>query len=328
MIKVATPANGDAPKVRQQGIDAMRFIMALTVVLLHALPAQNEAGATDAMSYIAMMCRAAVPFFFIAGGYFLRPRQKDPIRIVLDPIKRLAPIFLFWMIVYFLISSVLPGHHWSWGMRDLISGGEAFHLWFLSALGFAMVVVSFGVKYINSWLLAAALLSLYMFSVVYNAYYDVILPPGGSTRGGFFAAPFFVGVGYFIGVSRVNLKISSALFVFISSLLLLFLEETIISVLSDKPIRSHDFALSTIPLGVSAFLLARSFQTTPIVLRLSALGGASLGIYVSHLLFIWLARPFTPVGVVGVVLLSFLAGCSALGLTLLLKRVPALKTVV
>lgn len=328
MMRAAPPVKYDASKVREQGVDAMRFIMALTVVILHALPEQNEAGSIDAMSYIAMMCRGAVPFFFIAAGYFLHPIRKDPARIVLDPLLRLAPIFLFWMIIYFLTSSIIPSHHWSWDLRGLISGGAAFHLWFLPALGAGMLIVSFGVKYADNWFLGFIFFLIYLIPVTYNAYYDVLLPPGAATRGGFFAAPLFIWMGYFVRVKRVEATNKFSLFMLFGSFLLLFIEEIIIARLSGKSIRSHDFALATFPLGVYVFLLSRSLQPTLIVSKLSFLGRYSLGIYVSHLLFIWILRPFIPVGVIGVFLLSLLAGCLALGLTLLMKRIPALKAVV
>jgi surface polysaccharide O-acyltransferase-like enzyme len=136
----------DGQPSRHDGIDLVRLLMAFAVVLLHALPKPVDTpGGAPWVILLATACRAAVPFFFVAAGYFMRPPSSLRWSVVQRPLLRVVPAFLVWVALYHAASVVLgvPARAMRW--TDLFSGGLAFHLWFLPALAAAMILVTAGI---------------------------------------------------------------------------------------------------------------------------------------------------------------------------------------
>src|SRR5579871_5387502 len=94
---------------RNQGVDAFRYLLAYLVVLLHSLP--GNAVTADAVwpFWLSSICRAAVPFFFVASGYFLKPAPG--LAAVLKPLKRLLPVYAFWFAIYAIWDVLQGGLH-------------------------------------------------------------------------------------------------------------------------------------------------------------------------------------------------------------------------
>ncbi len=309
---------------RIQGIDAGRFIMAFLVVTLHSLPRGGSAA-----SIIGMMCRCAVPFFLIASGYLQNSPERFPAEVLTKPLSRLFPIYLFWMIVYYAVayvSGVRPVHL---DVRDLISGGTAFHLWFLPALGVALVLVPAGVLVIGSRATGLACAALAAAAIAFSTYHDVLHLPGAARRGGLMVAPLLVFIGHWLARHKIAAALPAAAALALTGFAVMLGEELWISHRLGVPLDDHDFSIGTFAYGAGVFLFARALPVGAGVSRLASLGTHALGIYVTHVLFVWaLAAAFPSTSVTALLWHTSTAFAGALLLTVVLRNVPYLKRTV
>lgn len=319
----ANPA--DSAPTRAVGIDAGRIVMAFLVVAVHALPVGGAAG----FAIVGMLCRCAVPFFFMAAGYFLKVPRRFTATLLLKPLIRLVPIYGFWMLVYYGVAAATGVVPVRLGLRDLLSGGTAFHLWYLPALGIAMVLVPAGILVAGPRATGIVCAVLAGEAIAFGTYHDLLGLPGSAQRGGLLIAPLFVFAGY--AVARLEPARSVVLGAGLAALgfATLFGEELAISHRLGVTLASHDFAFGTVAYGAGAFLLARALAPGRNVSRLATLGRYALGVYVAHVLFVWglsaLSGKITPVGLIWRTPTAF--GC-AMVLTALLRQLPYLRRVV
>lgn len=310
---------------RALGIDAIRFVMAYLVVLLHSMPIQPGTEFT----LISILCRAAVPFFLITSGYFISPSLKPSLSIIAGPLRKSLPVYAFWMVVYYSVAAATGISDLRFGPRDLVSGGTAFHLWYLPAAGFALVFVASGVCTIGVVATGLLSLSLALIALAFGPYHDIIGLPGQPRRGGLLLAPSYVFLGYWIARARVDFSVRTAIVVVTTGVSAIVLEEVLISCLSGASLSSHDFIASTFIFGLGAFLLAKSLPISPCVQTLSKMGELALGIYVSQLMFLWAFRAIIPLtSAAEVFALSAAAFAASAALTALMRNIPVLKRVV
>lgn len=271
---------------RLTSLDALRYCMAFLVVLLHSVP-----GAPQDPTWVVatrMLCRAAVPYFFIVSGFFLVPYRGSGINLVMKPLRRLLPIYVFWMAVYYIYILYYPIRIWHPNIRDVVSGGEAFHLWFLPALGFSLTIVGLGIRFIGVSLTGLVCFVLATIAIVRGSYHDVIGISGSMARGGLVIAPSFVFLGFCLSRCRTSIAPATGIALVGASYTLMFLEEAMIhKVSATTQIASHDFTISTYALGASVFLCAQTAHSGRYQEILASFGVLSLGVYASHLLFLW-----------------------------------------
>lgn len=311
-------ADGAAEPVRAPrafGIDAMRIVMAFAVVTLHAY-----LGGVDA-PLISIACRCAVPFFLITSGYFLKVPERLSPEIVTRPLLRLLPIYVFWMAIFYAFAYALD-FPLRFGVRDLLSGGTAFHLWYLPAVGVALAAVPcslivFGVG-ITGFLCGA----LALLTIVFGGYHDVLGLAGESKRGGLLVAPAFVFLGYMLRRAQVASSRLVSLALALFGFLIIVVEETWI----DNPAGEPYFTFGSFLYGAGVFLLARSLKPSDGARRLATAGRYALGVYITHMLFVWMGdkwlEPITTGTMLWVVPLYFGA---ALLLTIALSRIAYLR---
>ena len=74
------------------GIDAFRIVAAILVIAIHTYPLADLNSTAD---YLAahVVCRIAVPFFFMASGFFLFPAGTDPLNALPRFLKRSVCIY-------------------------------------------------------------------------------------------------------------------------------------------------------------------------------------------------------------------------------------------
>lgn len=263
--------------------------MAFCVVLLHVNSQTLSIDGDQYWKTIAQMSlRGAVPFFFISSGYFLSPERKDIVLLMTKPLARLAPVYVFWMLSYFIYLRLYQVVPWNWTIRDLISGGAAFHLWFLPALGVGLALVGVGVRIAGMTITGLICLILAAYSLVNGSYHDALGFSGAASPGRTMIAPAYVFIGLLISRSRRTMKPFPAAISVVLGLALLISEEVLIGLRSTQSsLISHDFVLSTFLLGTCLFLLANAITTGPAIARLASLGKTSLGIYVVHMMIVW-----------------------------------------
>ena len=309
----------------------MRLVAFVAVVLIHAV--SNGAGdAPLAADAIAILARFAVPFFFVAFGYFLSPRA--PERTALRLLVRLAPPFLVWALVYILYfqGSLAELRSPAMIVRLLITGLDGQHLWFLPALGVAGVLFAL-VRGRFGWgaVLALAIVC-YALALAFGPLrllLDLPRPPFNTRNGPFFGL-LFVTAGAWLRHRDRRVPLRTALALFGLAALLQLAEVGALVALGTILPRFTDTTLMTIPYGIAAFLVALaippSFRLSPLFARLARL---SLGLYVVHLLFLDLAARMlgraTLAASLGAALLAVLASALCV---LILDRIPPLRRLI
>jgi surface polysaccharide O-acyltransferase-like enzyme len=298
-------------KTRETGIDAFRALAIFMVVLLHCLPLSVPDQPLWA-TLVALPARAAVPFFFVASGYFLPRYDHLQPAMFLRPATRLLPAYLFWIPVYIAANSVLDATPYIPGWKALIAGGPGFHLWFLPALGAAMVIVSTGRLLVGDRITAIFCLALALAGLAGGTYHDLLFTTGAAGKGRILSAPLLVLAGALLRTTSPAPQPSRALALFVGSLILMLVEELAIAQSTGRPLTVHDVTVGTFAAGIGAFLLARSLHSpraVSIMQPLAPIGRASLGIYGVHLLFVWLWAPTigtaTPVQILSTAGLAF-----------------------
>lgn len=273
-----------AGRERHAGIEAARLVLCLAVVLLHALPDLTRPAAIA----VAAACRMAVPFFFIAAGAFLRVPARWTSQILTRPARVLA-LYGVWFVLYIFFFRV-HGPGWRPHPTDLLTGGAAFHLWFLPALAVSLMMVASGLALgLPRRTLAAAVL-LAAASLAFGSYHQALgLPLLRGTRS--LAAPLFVMIGVLLSRRTLRLGLAGALGLLMLAYGLELGEEWLIARLSAAPPTSHDIILSTYLLGIAAFLVARALPPLPAVRWVAKGGRVSLGVYAAHLAILLLLSP-------------------------------------
>jgi surface polysaccharide O-acyltransferase-like enzyme len=283
--EIVSPAAEDLQpaKPRNQGIDAFRYLLAYLVVLLHSLPNIGP-GAGPWVFWISLICRAAVPFFFVASGYFLKPSTN--LEGVLKPVRRLLPVFLFWLAIYTMYDLLSGGRSELPRPGDLLTGGRAFHLWFLPALGAGMALVGLGLGRLGYLATLALCIPIAIAGLVMGSYHDALGLGGVAGRGGLFAAPLLVFFGAAIRKTgfRPTFAFSAALAV--GAYAFALGEEALLAARVGAPLVSHPFVIATFMLGPAVFLLARNLPESRVRNTLGQFGGISLTVYASHLAFL------------------------------------------
>ncbi|MGG5822654.1 acyltransferase family protein [Falsiroseomonas sp. HW251] len=310
--------------VRLPGIDALRYAMAFPVVVIHALPDPQVSLAQD-LAHIT--CLGAVPYFFVASGNFLGRRAEAWPEAFLRPVRRLLPLHLFWMAAYYVALKAYPVQDWEFSPSHLLYGGVAYHLWFLPALCFGLVVVGLGRAVVGLRLTAMAAAALALVGLAKGGYHDLLHLGGTPVRGGVLVAPAFICVGALLAERHVTLGWRALLGMVLACHALLLGETWLVGAASGaEALPAHDFMLSSFPLGAAILLLGRALPDAAPIRRVADLGRISLGVYAAHLWSVWLLAPLTGRGSFWqIVLLALGAFALATGLSLLLSQFPGLK---
>lgn len=101
----------DTKNQNYKGIDLFKFLFALCVVACHINPYDTQVtGLFQARVFLNTLLYSAVPFFFIANGFFLAKRIKTPFEAhenfftFLQIAKKYLRLFLLWTVVYLPIT--------------------------------------------------------------------------------------------------------------------------------------------------------------------------------------------------------------------------------
>ncbi len=269
-------------------------MLALLVITLHSIPVsvptRDPTYTPDWALFLSTLDRAAVPFFFIASGFYMR---KGPTlrAVLLKPVRRILVLYVVALVGLSAALWLFPVKQVTYSSLNLLRGDAIAPLWFLPALAGSLVLVAAGRHLLGDKLtgLCAAALALagplayaYYPALGLHDYYWRLVPLVRHM-----AAPLLVWLGVWLAAQE-KLRTAPALLGFAASLALLFGEQALVNHLHHNPfIIGYDMLLSTYALGAFTFLLARSI-TAPA--PLARLGELSLTIYLVHIFFIWAAR--------------------------------------
>lgn len=275
-------AAGTKDRVRENGIDAFRCVAFAAVVMIHAIPGRDPQAPAE--GFLVVLSRFAVPFFFLASGYFLANR--GAVDTIVRTARRLLPIYLVWDLFYLLEIDrgfdrlLAPGS----ALRWLLLGQPGYHLWFLTALGTSIALFAMARSRLGWTALFALASVLYAAGLLLGSWRDIVgmgdMP--FNTRNGPFFGFFFVLAGNWLRAHDLRLRCSTAAICFVSSAGLQCAEAMLFVRYGSGLLPDADFLLSTTVFGISSFMLARSLPQNRLWSALSLLGGATLGMYLIH----------------------------------------------
>ncbi|HSS14403.1 MAG TPA: acyltransferase [Rhizomicrobium sp.] len=309
---------------RNHGFDALRVIAAAAVVLLHSTAAPDVPRHSSHLVILQTACRFAVPFFFIASGYFQRDVTRFDFKLILQPLKRLLPLYIFWTVAYDLIFLM----QYDVATLTRYNFNAAYHLWFLPALGAGLVLLQAGRAFFGLRLVTVLAIALALIGLASTSYADLLgLENHGGRRGWLFALSFLV-----MGAWLARTKYSPSLKIAVSTIILGYgcsiAEEYFLASSSGHgEYVSHDFLFSTFPfgLGIAFFAIWLGKSASRTIIKLSAFGSLSLGIYLSHLLWLWAFTPLVnPNSFAGIAALAVATFTASAALAALLARTPTL----
>lgn len=141
------------------GIDLVKFICAFLVCAIHIDPLTGSAAQYSYLLRLGL-CRIAVPFFFVASGFFLF-RKMDPARFDRARLKK----YCFKLLLLFGLWQVL------------LVFGERYQLWYLGAAAFAALFVGLLLMWrVKFRYIAVLAVALYMIGILGDTYYGLLAP--------------------------------------------------------------------------------------------------------------------------------------------------------
>ncbi|MCH5316895.1 MAG: acyltransferase [Eubacterium sp.] len=273
---------------QNNAIDLAKFICAVFVVAIHVPPFGSADGST-VVTYLNFfiqdyLARIAVPFFFITSGYFLF-KKTDIKNFDIKPSKqyvlRLIKLYLIWSLIYFPVrlGSIFTDkkgilHGIISYFKDFVFSTSYSHLWYLNALIFATIVISFLLyKRVKPLYIIAGGGIFYFLGLFGQSWFGFLEPLRGTfvwdilkavqslittTRDGLFDGLIFVGIGMLFAYYEIKISRKSALTGLAVSLILLFTESFGFQFLGFS--RSHDTYLFLVPTAFFLFAVIRDIQ--------------------------------------------------------------------
>lgn len=192
------------------GIDRFRLAAAVLVIAIHTSPLLTYSKTGDII-LAGILARTAVPFFFMATGFFLFQKKDEMFsykRFFLKNIRLYAAAILLFLPLsiyagYFNQSPFFPAL-----LKDLVFNGTFYHLWYFPAiiLGTGITLLLLRLMPLKAALPAA--FALYLIGLFGDSYYgfssripllkgvyDILFQCFDYTRNGLFFAPLYLMMG-------------------------------------------------------------------------------------------------------------------------------------
>lgn len=273
-------------KDRSYGIDAFRLLAAFCVISLHSgiYPTFNE----DVVVQLRLISRWAVPFFFMISGYFLAQKHASPTRAA-APLARATLIFIFATLI------MMPLRVYQQGVRGALAAvlsdgfmmnGSYYHLWFLSAMVVALLIILIVDQFEIRELLApiAGLLALFFLSCTYFS-----ISEEATNVARHLAGVPFIYLGMLMSHHRLSMRRSVVLVILGAALQ--SLEAHAISTMYHESAFGYQFLVGTIVLSIGVFGIAAAMPDRAGTRWLGILGARyALGIYIVHPYFTYFIR--------------------------------------
>lgn len=166
-------------------VDLVKFIMAIFVVAIHTHPYTCIEN-TNLSFLVSKLISLAVPFFFVASGFFLWRKidnaiYADKLQILKRWILRLVKLYVIWTFIYlpftiygYVVDGLSPLKALLVFVRNFLFVGENMYswpLWYLLAMITAGVIMYFMVywRFKKNYIYAFALLALMLGIIIDNA---------------------------------------------------------------------------------------------------------------------------------------------------------------
>lgn len=322
---------------RKPSIEAARFIACLFVIFIHQ-PNTAFGSHEEFIEALRVSARWAVPFFFVASGYFVSKGDLS-LYTCRKFTFRLLVLLLFWGAIY---SSI----YGRWDVSiEAISGGVksiftlfnygfgSFHLWFLFSLLGAGVLYFFGAIIVGVWPLYAIGVAVFLLGIILGPHYYLF---GGERSFAhyntrffpFFSVPFFLA-----GVAASQFEfwfVKNRAKFLVLSLAFLLAEYSVFYFLYGLRLDSIEYSLFWLPVSVSLFMwikeMSLDFGRFNHLARV--LGSLSFGIYAMHILVMdFLYLLWMPGSLIGGLTSAMLILALSTIVSLMGRRLPFLRKV-
>jgi surface polysaccharide O-acyltransferase-like enzyme len=262
-------------------MDLLRLALMPAVITIHMIGLVRYEDSGIWQYVVLAFLNGAVPALFVISGYFLRVERKSYVACIVDPLRRLVPVHLFWMLIYYILAAsngFWPALH----VRDVLSGGIAYHLWFLPSLAVGLVIVGTLLKLGRTWLTWPVLVALTAAGLVRGSYHEAFALAGEGQRSGLIAAPLLVGLGAQFRRRPFHLSPAVLLAAATFSLVAQYGENALLAHASGSELIARPFAISTYAMGGAIFLLGRHYLDRPAPQYMLRASQSTLGIYALH----------------------------------------------
>ncbi len=302
-------------KMQYKGIDIVKFIMALFVVILHTHPLYAVNRTADFMT-ADVIARTAVPFFFVATGFLLEKqigeRRADVKEMLGRYTRKVLVLYCIWTVIYLPIiiynKFVISDETFTYGVftmiRDFVFAGSYGQLWYLPAVAVGVIVVFVFRKYLGERKTAIILFLLFLMGLTTQSYFGFMsgtIRPDGvlwkgmkavkkvmvTCRNGVFFGSIFIYMGTWIARCDIKMKSWKAVSGLIVSMVLFCVEASWLW--SIGSVREKDMYLMLLPTAFFLMICALQIQVgwdTVFLRRMS------INIYLVHPAFKFIYREF------------------------------------
>lgn len=158
------------------GIDYFRLIAALLIISIHTSPFVSFSQIGDFM-FTRIIARVAVPFFFMASGFFLISRYASNTERLCAFIKKTVLIYGAAILIYipiniyngyFKIDNLLPNI-----IKDIVFDGTLYHLWYLPASIIGAVIAWYLLKKTNYSIAFLITFALYIIGLFGDSFMEL-----------------------------------------------------------------------------------------------------------------------------------------------------------
>lgn len=195
-------------ETKQARLDWFRVVCSVLVVAIHTSPLETISPDADWL-FTRVIARIAVPFFFMATGYFSRDNLEYG--GIGRGLRKLLLLYAAAVVLYLplnLYMGALDGVTFTSLLRDLLLDGTFYHLWYFPAVIFGLLIVRGAVKFLGWNKAGIFLVLLYCIGLGgdswhglavsipgVNAFYNVLFRFMDYTRNGLFFAPIYLWLG-------------------------------------------------------------------------------------------------------------------------------------
>ncbi|EMA69510.1 acyltransferase 3 [Halorubrum aidingense JCM 13560] len=296
---------------RIHSVDAMRIVAVALVVIIHTNPFEGVGATGNAVNFVLeTVARVAVPFFFLASGYFfgLKTRDADPIAYFRARARSLTGLYVFGIVVAlppFLAGTAVeasvagesPARSVGWRIVESLSPVDLLYygtsvseiLWYVPALFVALALVAGFAAAGRPELALPVAVGFHVLALLGPEYAGIVDLPF-DVRDGLFFGFFYVSAGHAIAARgwRGGSGRSGALLAATVAFGLFHVAERYAMgyVLGDASIATGvyapSFTVGTAGFAVSLFLFLLSRPGLGASTPLPAWGSYAVGVYVVH----------------------------------------------
>ncbi|WP_372752979.1 acyltransferase family protein [Mariniflexile sp.] len=262
---------------RKNGIDLFRLVGAFFIMMLHTTFGDAK---IEYVENLRLLSRWAVPFYFMASGYFIGPKIIDQ-NLDFKKIERNVSVLISILIVTFLVYVPISPSNYS--IVNLLVSIH-YHLWFIGALLFGYIFLWY-IYFIRWSKILPFIASLILISAIISDAYDVLFERSFDfILARFLVAIPFLYIGVIISKVKFNLRVLKLLwFLIVGGFMLQFMEAHYLKFLFDVNKYTIEFTLGTLIGALALFVFSTTIKLKE---NLISTWGKD------HSLFIYLYHPF------------------------------------